>query len=162
VAFTAPLPSFPYHRPSGKSQKKVARVFATSSDTHHKKPVGIQKSADGSFASGKRAQPTVAVIDERQFEYYLAQAGWPSELWGSVKEVARCESSWRPDIISEPGPKGSDYGLLQVNHYSHRDRVPNPFVLLDPVENLRFSHQLFREFGWKPWRASNRCHRLLS
>lgn len=72
--------------------------------------------------------------------------------------VARAESGLRPDAVGDGAiaywqdgvEYGKSYGVFQIRHLPGR---PDPQILLDPVENVRYAYSLYKRSGFSPWSA---------
>ena len=81
---------------------------------------------------------------------YICSKPWPC---GEAKRVAFCESSFRTQIVSKTG----DVGLFQiapVHNYSVS-------YLSLYRNNIDVAYQLYKTSGWKPWKSSYPCHKLI-
>ncbi len=94
-----------------------------------------------------------------------AESAWPDdpeveaalvEVWGArsaeAARVAFCESSFRPDVVSDDG---EDWGLFQVNDV-HQPLVGELgyvwYDLLDPRVNSVVAKRIYERAGdWSPW-----------
>ncbi|MDE1866134.1 MAG: transglycosylase SLT domain-containing protein [Thaumarchaeota archaeon] len=66
--------------------------------------------------------------------------------------IARCESNFRPDVISYT----NDVGVFQINLASHgaqiaQTRIEQIAWLSNYKNNVDFAYQLFLKSGWNPW-----------
>lgn len=105
-------------------------------------------------------------------EVYAAAADHfgPGPISHYVTRIARCESNWKPyarksgfdpNFINwRTGRWGTPYdfvGLMQVDWYSHRERVINligvddPQVLHQPWVNMLVAHSILKDQGWGAW-----------
>ncbi len=115
-------------------------------------------------SSTKKARPAASRLSEAEFDLLLARSPWPKKLHRAVKQVAFCESSWRPHA---KGPT-DDHGLLQIRHAAHKEKVSDRADLYDPAVNLRIAYAVYLDaergkfgHGFAPWYMSNKCHKLL-
>ncbi len=115
-------------------------------------------------------------LSKTQMLTLLADSDWPPELWGTVIQIAYCESSLRPGAVNDknkPG-NGRDGGLMQINSTVK----PWPRLMEDagltfedmtnPRLNLHLAYIGFRldenqrkGSGLSHWRHSNGCHQLV-
>lgn len=75
----------------------------------------------------------------------LLAAGWPQEQVENALSVAKCESSWNPDVTGGAG----EWGLFQIHpvhvaKFSGRD----PY---DPVVNASVALRIWKDQSWGPW-----------
>lgn len=111
--------------------------------------------------AGPEAKVAQKPLSERDLDQFLAKSPWPPQLYGAVKRIAFCESSWVP---TAQGPT-DDHGLMQVRFKNHTAKVDTPAMLYDPTVNLRVAHAVWLEarhgkfkHGFAPWYMSNKCH----
>lgn len=62
--------------------------------------------------------------------------------------VAMCESTMNAGAYN-----AGNYGLFQIHHASHWDKVESAEALFDPVINVAVAHQIWLDSGWVPWPA---------
>ena len=74
--------------------------------------------------------------------------------------VAKCESGLDPDRINRNNNLSFDSNVFQINSV-HIKRFGGEFVT-NWYKNIEIAHKLFLEQGFEPWRASNKCHGLLT
>lgn len=93
---------------------------------------------------GKESNSVNALIDKH----------FPPEARETARAVMLAESGGRQDAVGDEyeinGLYAPSYGLFQIRALEGR---PNPEVLLDPEENVKFAAQLYKQQGWQPWSA---------
>lgn len=108
--------------------------------------------------------PNREVLEEAGIENPSQEAGYIpqviKEVFGDKAEeagrVAFCESSHRADAVNRNRNGSVDVGLFQINSI-HGQSTED---MRDPVKNAEFAHELYEAQGWRPWRASFKCHGL--
>jgi hypothetical protein len=89
-------------------------------------------------------------FSEATLDFYASQAGWPVELRDELREVVRCESTFRPRADNHTG----NYGLLQLSRLWF-DYADYDFELwADPLVNLRVGYLTYLydiKVGNPPW-----------
>lgn len=72
-----------------------------------------------------------------------------------VVEIAKCESSLKPDAVSPT----HDYGLLQVNRKAHLSTMEKQGLnIYDWQDSAEYGLQLMKKEGVRPWKYSAHCH----
>lgn len=80
--------------------------------------------------------------------------------WQNAKAIAKCESGLNPLAINN-NPKTRDYsvGLFQQNLYGKlRDTKPSEEWLLNPENNIKYSAEMYKHSGWRPWSCRKVLH----
>ena len=90
---------------------------------------------------------------EEWFRSLLESSIWPSRYWPTVIEIARCESSFRPDALGDYDEDGEPraIGLMQVREDYHPRLLG--FDLRNGNDNLAAAYVVFLEAGrsFRPW-----------
>jgi soluble lytic murein transglycosylase-like protein len=83
----------------------------------------------------------------------LSLAKWPEEQWAMAREIAWCESRWRPDAI---GDHGNSLGLFQLwtGWFHYTGTLIDDWA--DPVVNAAVALAVWRTRGWEEWTCSRK------
>lgn len=68
-------------------------------------------------------------------------------------DIARCESSMKPEAIGDGGLNPMSYGLFQIRAFEGRAPIAE---LLTVDGNIKEAHRLFHASGWTIWSCFNR------
>lgn len=89
--------------------------------------------------------------------YQLIQKYFPQSEWGRAVKVMMGESGGKPTAVGDNYPiRGQtipSYGLFQIRALPGR---PDPKVLLDPEENVKYAAKLWATQGWNPWTVAKK------
>lgn len=87
----------------------------------------------------------------------LIQKYFPQTEWQRAYNVMMGESGGNPKAVGDNYPiRGQtipSYGLFQIRGLTGR---PNPKILLDPEENVKYAAQMWKNQGWGPWTAARK------
>jgi len=84
------------------------------------------------------------------------------KLTNEALQIIKCESQGNPDAVGDKHltywknktQYGYSVGLFQVRLFPKR---PTKEYLLDPENNIKYAHTVYKASGWKPWS----CRRVL-
>lgn len=103
--------------------------------------------ADGPPSLVPHAQSmTLEAMREQNFRAELVRSRWPVYTWPDVVRIARCESRFESDAVSEDG---KDFGDLQIRREQHPELVG--FDLLDRPQNIEAGWVVYQKQGWEAW-----------
>lgn len=101
----------------------------------------IPKPAPSPSAPVQAAQ---GALSEGELNAILQEAGWPEHLWGEAKQIAWCESRWRPGAVGDGGNSLGAfqlwYGWFSKAGYSSADYA-------DPVVNATVARYVYEVRG---------------
>ena len=73
-------------------------------------------------------------------------------------KVAKCESGLNPNALNN-NPRTRDYSvsIFQINLYgSLANSRPSKEWLMNPKNNIDYSHAMFLREGWRPWSCARK------
>lgn len=81
------------------------------------------------------------------------------KLTSEALQIIKCESQGNPDAVGDKhltywknGKQyGDSVGLFQVRLFVKR---PTKKHLLDPDNNIKYAHIIYKSQGWRPWSCS--------
>ncbi len=107
---------------------------------------------------------TIRMTQQQKWQVHLLEtaleAGLGFDDYRKLREVNRCESSWRHfnsdgSVVVATG----NIGLAQINRYAWEETyTATELDVNDPFDNLEFEVWLYKSYGLKPWLAwSGHC-----
>ena len=87
----------------------------------------------------------------------LIKKYFPKDQWENAYAVMMGESGGNAQAVGDNYPinglHAPSYGLFQIRALPGR---PDPKVLTDPEENVKYAAQLYKTQGWQPWTAAQK------
>jgi len=87
----------------------------------------------------------------------LIKKYFPQDQWDNAVKVMMGESGGNPAAVGDNYPIAGQtipsYGLFQIRALQGR---PDPSILTNPEENVKYAAEMYKNEGWGPWTAAQK------